>query len=89
MLERGRRRDFYEVLQVSKGASDAQIKRAYRKLALQVTAGSGNSAACFESGGQVSKHAMHVRLACDEPGTNLIGLAVPCMLDAGACLAAL
>ena len=29
------RRDFYEILQVSKGASDSQIKRSYRKLALQ------------------------------------------------------
>ena len=29
------RRNYYETLQVPRGASDAQIKRAYRKLALQ------------------------------------------------------
>ncbi len=29
------RKDYYDVLKVSKGASDAQLKRAYRKLALQ------------------------------------------------------
>jgi DnaJ domain len=29
------RRDYYDVLSVSKGASDSQLKRAYRKLALK------------------------------------------------------
>ena len=29
------RKSYYEILQVSKGASDEQIKRAYRKLALK------------------------------------------------------
>lgn len=28
-------KNYYEILQVPRGASDAQIKRAYRKLALQ------------------------------------------------------
>jgi len=29
------RKSYYEILQVSKGASEEQIKRAYRKLALK------------------------------------------------------
>ena len=29
------RKSYYDILQVSKGASDDQIKRAYRKLALK------------------------------------------------------
>ena len=29
------RKDFYDILQVPKGASDSLIKRSYRKLALQ------------------------------------------------------
>lgn len=31
----GCRKSYYDILQVSKGASDEQIKRAYRKLALK------------------------------------------------------
>lgn len=31
----GIRKSYYDILQVSKGASDDQIKRAYRKLALK------------------------------------------------------
>lgn len=31
----GIRKSYYDTLQVSKGASDEQIKRAYRKLALK------------------------------------------------------
>ena len=30
-----RRKDYYDVLQLPKGASDSQLKRSYRKLALQ------------------------------------------------------
>ena len=29
------RKDFYDILQLPKGASESQIKRSYRKLALQ------------------------------------------------------
>ncbi len=32
---RGCRKDYYDVLQLPKGASESQIKRSYRKLALQ------------------------------------------------------
>jgi len=35
LFQRGCRKSYYDILQVSKGASDDQIKRAYRKLALK------------------------------------------------------
>lgn len=35
VLINGRRKSYYDILQVSKGASDEQIKRSYRKLALK------------------------------------------------------
>lgn len=45
-----RSKSYYDILQVSRTASDAQIKRAYRKLALQFHPVSGRWGARREEG---------------------------------------
>jgi len=46
-------KNYYDVLQVPKGASDEQIKRAYRKLALKYHRQRRIEAACWQRSGTV------------------------------------
>ena len=50
-----RRKDYYELLHVTKGASEAQLKRSYRKLALQYHPVSGVACGTYTARGAVEQ----------------------------------
>lgn len=62
----GFRKSYYDVLQVPKGASDEQIKRAYRKLALKYhpDKNQGNEEATRKFA-EINNGIFHVATTCD------------------------
>ncbi len=54
-------KDYYEVLQVPRGASDSQIKRSYRKLALQYHPVGGGCSWSLTSGHVAHKISMRLQ----------------------------